>query len=191
VQHSAAFITWRASGSGGWLWLLHHSLDKTAHCTITVKTVGMTTSMSRTLGIPAGVPKTEITAATTGSSSAGSDNSSREEVVAAGSGVQTSSYRPFCLHTLKRWRHASSRAQQLLADYYAGKLSPPIPAAADVVTAAASAEQYPWAKPEWGQYRQRAVFYAHPGGVGNLTVWAWDIVPEVGAHMTCCAARGA
>jgi hypothetical protein len=50
-----------------------------------------------------------------------------------------------------------------------------------VVTSAVGAQQFPWAKPAWGQYRQRAVAAADPTGQGaGLTVWAWDIVPEVG-----------
>lgn len=74
-----------------------------------------------------------------------------------------------------------TRAQQLLAAYYDGTLSHPQPAAADtVVTAAVGAQQFDWAKPEWGQYRQRAVVHADPAGGGNLTIWAWDIVTEVG-----------
>jgi hypothetical protein len=44
----------------------------------------------------------------------------------------------------------------------------------------ASAQRFPWAKPEWGTYRQRAVIYTDPDGAGVFAVWAWDIVPEVG-----------
>jgi hypothetical protein len=44
----------------------------------------------------------------------------------------------------------------------------------------ASAQRFHWAKPEWGRYRQRAVVYADPDGAGQFTIWAWDIVPEVG-----------
>uniref|UniRef100_A0A383VUG7 ShKT domain-containing protein n=1 Tax=Tetradesmus obliquus TaxID=3088 RepID=A0A383VUG7_TETOB len=72
-----------------------------------------------------------------------------------------------------------TRAQQLLAAYYDGTLPSPQTAAADVVvTAAVGAQQFDWAKPEWGQYRQRAVVHADPAGGGNLTIWAWDIVTE-------------
>jgi hypothetical protein len=43
----------------------------------------------------------------------------------------------------------------------------------------ASAQRFPWAKAEWGRYRQRAVIYADPDGAGQFTIWAWDLVPEV------------
>ena len=81
-----------------------------------------------------------------------------------------------------------SRAQQLLAAYYAGTLPRPQTASADiVVTAAVGAEQFDWAKPEWGQYRQRAVVHDDPAGGGNLTIWAWDIVSEVGVCGFMCS----
>jgi hypothetical protein len=112
---------------------------------------------------PAGEPTIGNTAAIHSSANSSTYNSSGKQTTAR-----------------SRPQHGSSTAEQLLADYYAGKLRPALPAAAGAVVREASAQQYPWAKPEWGRYRQRAVVAADPAGRGLLAIWAWDIVPEVG-----------
>ncbi|WIA41482.1 hypothetical protein OEZ86_008858 [Tetradesmus obliquus] len=59
------------------------------------------------------------------------------------------------------------------------------PAGQTIVSAAASAQQYTWAKPEWGQYRRRAVVLADPSGRSEgFSIWAWDIVPESAVNIT-------
>jgi hypothetical protein len=103
--------------------------------------------------------------------------SKRTKQVAAGTSVNARSAQPA---GIRPHQNTSSTAEQLLADYYAGKLRPAQPAAAGSVVKEASAQRFPWAKPEWGRYRQRAVIYADPEGAGQFTIWAWDIMPEVG-----------
>jgi hypothetical protein len=73
------------------------------------------------------------------------------------------------LPTLKAVLSASE--QQLLADYYAGRLQPAQPAAEVAVSAAVRAQQYSWAKPEWGEYRQRAVVYADTVAVAKASAY--------------------
>lgn len=58
---------------------------------------------------------------------------------------------------------------KLLYDYYTGKYPPP--ANHGKLTAQGVATGFPWAKPEWGQYRLRGVAL-------GINIWAWDVVPN-------------
>ncbi|WIA21189.1 hypothetical protein OEZ85_000438 [Tetradesmus obliquus] len=113
----------------------------------------------------------EPTTANTAASSSGTAKSSSIRQPTWGTGRQNR-------HADIRPRHTTATAQRLLADYYAGKLRPALPAAVGKVIREASAQQYAWAKPEWGRYRRRAVVLADPAGAGEFAIWAWDIVPE-------------